>query len=88
MGRFFFHLHDCGAFIPDCEGRLFPSIDDAVDRAKVEARDLLAAEVAEGKLCLGCRIEVVEESTGRAIIVPFSATVSLQSAVAEKPPGI
>jgi hypothetical protein len=86
--RFFFHLHDCGTFIPDDEGRDFASLDDAVERAKLEARDLLAAEVAQGKLCLGCRIEVVEAQTGRAIIVPFSTTVTLESAIAEKPPGI
>jgi hypothetical protein len=88
VGRFFFHLHDCGTFIPDPEGRNFSSLDDAIERAKLEARDLLAAEVAEGKLCLGCRIEVVEERTGRAVVVPFSTTVTLQSGIAEKPPGV
>ena len=88
MARFFFHLHDCGNFTPDEEGRDFPDLDAAVKAAKNEARELLAAEVAEGKLCLGCRIEVVEEITGRAMIVPFSTTVQIESAVAEKPPAI
>ncbi|MBB5712922.1 DUF6894 family protein [Sphingomonas xinjiangensis] len=88
MARFFFHLHDCGTLIADDEGRDFLDMNDAVKQAKIEARALLAAEVAEGKLCLGCRIEVVEESTGRAIIVPFAATVHLESAVADKPPAI
>jgi hypothetical protein len=54
-------------------------------RGRLEARELLSAEVAEGKLCLGCQIEVVEGSTGRAIIVPFSATVQLESAIVVKP---
>ncbi|RZM02269.1 MAG: hypothetical protein EOP68_21250 [Sphingomonas sp.] len=70
MPRFFFHLHDCGNFTPDEEGRE------------------LAAEIAEGKLCLGCRIEVVEEHSDRAIIVPFSSTVQIESAIVEKPPGV
>lgn len=88
MARFFFHLHDCGTFIEDPEGRDFPSLDDAVEQAKSDARGLLAAEIAEGKLCLGCRIELVEESTGQAIIIPFATTVHLESAIAEKPPAI
>lgn len=86
MGRYFLHLHDCGTFIEDVEGREFASLEHAVAQAQIEARDLLAAEVAEGRLCLGCRIEVVESATGRAIIVPFSTTVRLESAIAEKPP--
>lgn len=85
MPRYFFHLHDCGALLPDEEGREFPDLEAAVHMAKIEARELLAAEVNEGKLCLGCQIEVVEENTGRTIIVPFSATVQLESAITEKP---
>lgn len=85
MTRYFLHLHYCGKLIPDVEGREFPNLEAAVKRAQMEARDLLAGEVREGKLCLGCQIEVVEESTGRAIIVPFSSTVHLESAIEEKP---
>jgi len=88
MPRFFFHLHDCGVFIPDPEGREFANLDEAINIAKIEARDLLAAEVAEGKLCLGCRIEVVEQATNRSVIVPFSSTVQLESGIAEKPPAV
>lgn len=88
VARFFFHLHDCGNFTPDEEGRDFEDLDAAVEAAIIEARDLLAAEVAEGKLCLGCRIEVVEESTGRSMIVPFSSTVQIKSAIVESPPAV
>lgn len=85
MTRYFLHLHYCGKLIPDEEGREFPNLEAAVERAQIEARDLLAGEVREGKLCLGCQIDVVEESTGRTVIVPFSATVHLESAIVEKP---
>jgi hypothetical protein len=85
LARFFLHLHNCGTLIPDDEGRDFPNLEAAVERAKYEARELLAAEVTQGKLCLGCQIEVVEESTGRSIVVPFSATVHLESVIVEKP---
>jgi hypothetical protein len=84
MPRFFFHLHDCGRLVSDEEGREFPSIEAAVARAQIEARELLADEIRDGRLCLGCQIEVVEETTGRTIIVPFSSTVQLQSAVVER----
>ena len=83
MPRFFFHLHDCGKLVPDEEGQEFPTLEAAVAEAQVDARELLAAEVKEGKLCLGCRIEVVEEATGRTIVVPFSATVQLESAIVD-----
>lgn len=85
MARYLLHLHYCGKLVLDEEGQEFPNLEAAVERAQVEARDLLAGEVKEGKLCLGCQIEVVEESTGRAVIVPFSATVQLESAIEEKP---
>lgn len=88
MPRFFFHLHDCGTFTPDEEGRHFVDLDAAIEVAMHEARELLAAEISEGKLCLGCRIEVVEEETGRAMIVPFSSTVQIDSAIVEKPPAV
>ncbi|WP_445192269.1 DUF6894 family protein [Sphingomonas sp. Tas61C01] len=88
MPRFFFHLHDCGNFTPDEEGRELADMDAAVAVALHEARELLAAEIAEGKLCLGCRIEVVEEHSDRAMIVPFSSTVQIESAVVEKPPAV
>jgi hypothetical protein len=55
MPRFFLHLHECGTLVPDEEGREFPSLEAAVERATLEARELLSAEVAEGKLCLGCQ---------------------------------
>jgi hypothetical protein len=88
LARFFFHLHDCGKFTPDEEGRELADMDAAVAVALHEARGLLAAEIAAGKLCLGCRIEVVEEHSNRAMIVPFSSTVQIESAVVEKPPAV
>jgi hypothetical protein len=82
---YFLHLHYCGTLVPDEEGREFSSMAAAVEQAQEEARGLLAGEVREGKLCLGCQVEVVEESTGRAVIVPFSSTVQLESAIEDKP---
>lgn len=84
MPNYLFHLHDCGKLIPDEEGREFTTLDKAVEQARLDARELLAAEVKEGKLCLGCHIEVVEQGTGVTIIVPFSASVQLESAIVDK----
>lgn len=83
MARYLFHLHHCGDLISDEEGRELDSLEAAVAQAQVDARGLMAAELSEGKLCLGCQIEVVEVETGRAIIVPFSTTIRLDSGVSE-----
>lgn len=84
MPRFFFHLYERGVLILDEEGRDFPDLKAAVEQAKVEVRDVLAAEVIRGRLCLGDQIELEEETTGRVFIVPFSAAVQLESTITEK----
>ena len=82
MPRYFFNLHECGTFIADEEGREFPDIHVALERATAEARALLASEVEQGRLCLDCHIEVVEADTGEAFSVPFRPLVTITDSAA------
>lgn len=71
MTRFYFNLHECGRFTPDHEGVVLESLAAARERAIAEARAIMSAEVAEGRLCLSCNIEVLVEGGRRALNVPF-----------------
>lgn len=71
VARYFFHLHECGTLISDEEGQ------ELVDRAAIreqaikEARHVMAAEVQEGRLCLGCCIHVLDENERPVLTLPF-----------------
>ncbi|MBN2970671.1 hypothetical protein JW805_01400 [Roseomonas aeriglobus] len=84
MARFLFHLHECDMVTLDEEGREFPDLCAALNAAREEARGLLAAEAAAGFLCLGCRIEIVEQSTGHSVNLPFTAAIELTQGVSDK----
>jgi hypothetical protein len=77
MPRYFFNLHECGTLVRDDEGREVR--DDAQLRqlAVREARQLMAAEITEGKLCLSCRIDVLDEDGRPVIVVPFREAVTV-----------
>lgn len=81
MARFLFHLHECDVVTLDEEGQEFSDFGAALSAARKEARGLLAAEAATGYLCLGCRIEIVEQSTGSSVNLPFTAVVELSQSV-------
>lgn len=72
MERYFFHLHECGTHIPDDEGRDLAGIEEARSEAFRAARDVMAAEVQAGKLCLGCRIDVRDRHGSLVLTLPFS----------------
>lgn len=71
MPKMFFHLHECGTIIPDEEGRDVPDISIARELAIEAARAIMCAELADGRLCLGCHIEIVDETGGRLLFLPF-----------------
>lgn len=78
MGRYFFHLHECGTLISDEEGMDFTDLDGARENAIAAARDVMSAEVKAGKLCLGCRIEVKDQSGAILLILPFREALMLR----------
>jgi hypothetical protein len=77
IGRYFFHLHECGTVIPDEEGRELAGHDAVRQAALAAARDLMAAEVQAGRLCLGCCIQVTDESGRVAVTVNFREALTL-----------
>lgn len=71
MQRFYFHLHECGTVTEDEEGRLLADLAAARVVALAEARQVMSAEVSEGRLCLGCCIVIADDQWVEVSRVPF-----------------
>lgn len=78
MTRFYFNLYECGRVTMDEEGLLFATVRQARDRAIDEARAIMCAEVAEGRLCLNCNIEVVDDHGALATNVAFKDALQVE----------
>jgi hypothetical protein len=77
MQKLFFHLHECGTVIIDEDGAEVESLADAHLRAVRDARSIMSAEVAAGKLCLSCHISV-EDAQGAALLtISFRDTLEI-----------
>jgi hypothetical protein len=76
MARLYFDLFECGTHVPDDEGR---ECDAGAVRqiAIAEARDVMAGEVKAGTLCLGCRIDVLDEERKLVLSVPFKEAIAV-----------
>jgi hypothetical protein len=77
MARYFFNLFECGTLVADDEGREAADLRQLHDMALREARQIMAAEVVEGKLCLSCRIEVVDEDRRPVLMLPFKEAIAV-----------
>lgn len=77
MQRYYFNLNECGTATTDEEGIELASIADARARAIEQARAIMCAEVQEGRLCLGCNIEVRDARGHVAINVPFKEAITV-----------
>jgi len=77
MPRYFFRLSECGTVLEDREGAELPDTTAALHRATIEARSIMAAEVASGKLCLSCRIEICDNDGEQVAVVPFRDVLSI-----------
>ena len=75
--RYFYDLHECGVFFRDEEGAERDSISDARDDALRAARDIMRAEVSEGRLCLSCKIEVKDAAGTVVLTVPFREAITV-----------
>ena len=58
MPRYHFNLNECGRVLSDDEGRDLAEGADLRSVAIAEARAIMQAEIGEGRLCLGCAVEV------------------------------
>lgn len=77
MTRYFFNIHDCGVVIADDEGAVLPTLEAARDYAIEAARSLMCADLAEGKLCLDCSIQVLDATGHTEVTMPFREAVEV-----------
>lgn len=77
MPHYFFNLNECGRRLVDEEGRDLRADDDVRDVAIHEARTIMQAEIADGRLCLGCSVEVRDESGDVLLWLAFREAVTV-----------
>lgn len=75
--RYYFDLEECGVRTPDEEGRMCESLAAATLLAATGARSIMAAEMLDGKLCLGCAIEILDEDRSKVAVVAFRDVVEI-----------
>ena len=77
MPRFFFHLRD-GETVDDQDGMYFPDARSAHREAIRNARDIMAEDVRQGRLCLSFRIEVTGQGGDPVFAVPFRDVIRIE----------
>ena len=63
---YYFHLNECGDATEDEEGSEFADLPAATASAIRDAREIMCAEVKDGKLCLGCCI-IIEDGAHQEV---------------------
>lgn len=77
MSLYRFHIHHCTAVARDDEGLELLDLAAARREAIIGARSIMGDELANGRLCLDCRIEI-EDGAGRLLAtVPFRDAVTV-----------
>lgn len=77
MARYFLHLHECGTVTTDEEGRDLFDREQARLAAIRAAREIMCAEVQEGRLCLGCAIVIEDDDHREVMRVPFREALTI-----------
>ena len=77
MARYFFDLQECGTVSTDEEGSEHAGFDEVRAGAIRAAREVMCAELADGRLCLSCRIEVRDGSGAVVMSMPFREAVAI-----------
>jgi hypothetical protein len=78
MTQFFFHVHECGTVTEDADGLSLIDLASAFQVAIRKAWSTMALEVASGRLCLACHIEIENADTGERTRVPFRETLQIK----------
>jgi hypothetical protein len=60
MHRYFVNLTEHGRLITDDDGFLASGLEDARQMAVAGAREIMAADILHGKLCLSTSIEILD----------------------------
>lgn len=77
MQNYYFNLNECGKILTDEEGTALSTIEQVRDFAAIQARSIMCAEVAEGRLCMNCHIEVYDAGGNLALKMPFKQAIEL-----------
>ena len=77
MPRFFFHLWDTKAFVPDPNGAEFPDLIAVWQRAKLSAQEILADGQRRGEDRSHWKLEVRDEADRTVLTAPLSQAASL-----------
>jgi hypothetical protein len=75
--RYFFHVYE-DLVAEDDEGIELPDVDAARDEAIRAGRELIAAQVAGGRLRLFHRIEVLDERGRTVLAIPYREMVEIE----------
>ena len=78
MARYFFNVRNGQGLTPDEEGRELADVEAARVAALADARSMLSAEVMDGRLDLGGRIEIEDADHNPVLTVDFREAVSLE----------
>lgn len=77
MAHYFFNLHECGKGTLDPLGMECASVDAARVEALRAAREVMCAEVNEGRLCLSCHLEVLDAQGAQVLFLPFREALEI-----------
>lgn len=77
MTRYYFDLHECGNVTSDVEGIELASLSHVHRDALAGAREIMCAELAEGRLCMSCHIEVHDDTGSTVLTMPFKDAVTI-----------
>lgn len=80
MPHYHFNIHNGAGFTPDEEGLELSSESAARVHAIRGARSLMSADVLDGKLDLGGRIEVTDDQDDEVLTVRFTEAVRVHLA--------
>ncbi|MEG8018737.1 DUF6894 family protein [Sphingomonas sp. LR55] len=62
MQRYFVNVSEYGRWITDDDGFLAPGLEVARQMAIAGAREIMAADILNGKLCVSTTIEILNEN--------------------------
>jgi hypothetical protein len=77
VARYFSHLHKCRTILVDEEGAELTDLAAVRVLATSAARDVMSAELLQGKLCLSCCIVVEDGRYNEVLRVPFRDVVNV-----------
>lgn len=77
MSLYYFDLHECGLVNPDTDGIEARDLEHVREIAVTSARDIMSAEIAAGRLCLSCHIDVLDEARQPVMRILFRDAVTI-----------